>query len=105
MQVAQDEIFGPILSVIDCADADEAVAIANSVPYGLSAGVATSNVRRAHLIAHQLQAGIVWINTWAQFTARTPFGGYKHSGYGRELGPEGIEEYLQTKTVYVDLGS
>jgi len=103
MRVAREEIFGPVLSVIACRDADEAVMIANDVPYGLSAGIATSNLTQAHRIAHRLQAGIVWINTWSEFTARTPFGGYKQSGYGRELGPEGIEEYLQTKTVYVHL--
>jgi aldehyde dehydrogenase (NAD+) len=103
MRVAREEIFGPVLSVLACEGEEEAVAIANAVPYGLSAGVATPNLTRAHRIAHALEAGIVWINTWAQFTARTPFGGYKQSGYGRELGPEGIDEYLQTKTVYVEL--
>jgi aldehyde dehydrogenase (NAD+) len=104
MRVAREEIFGPVLCVLACEDEQQAVAIANGVPYGLSAGVATPDLVRAHRIAHALQAGIVWVNTWAKFTARTPFGGYKQSGYGRELGPEGIEEYLQTKTVYVELG-
>ncbi|HEY3868767.1 MAG TPA: aldehyde dehydrogenase family protein [Actinocrinis sp.] len=105
MRVAQEEIFGPVLSVLRADDADHAVRIANAVPYGLSAGVATTDLTRAHLIAHRLQAGMVWVNTWAEFTARTPFGGYKKSGYGRELGPEGIDEYLQTKTVYLHLGA
>lgn len=103
MRVAREEIFGPILSVLAFDTESEALAIANGLEYGLSAGVATTDLDRAHRIAHALQAGIVWVNTWAQFTARTPFGGYKHSGYGRELGPEGIEEYLQTKTVYLGL--
>jgi acyl-CoA reductase-like NAD-dependent aldehyde dehydrogenase len=104
MRVAREEIFGPVLSLLRCSGEKEAISIANGVPYGLSAGIATPNLARAHRIAHALQAGIVWVNTWAKFTARTPFGGYKQSGYGRELGPEGIDEYLQTKTVYLELG-
>ena len=103
MRIAREEIFGPVLTVLAFDTEAEAVGIANSLPYGLSAGTATTDMRRAHRVAAALQAGIVWINTWSQFTSRTPFGGYKHSGYGRELGPEGIDEYLQTKTVYLEL--
>jgi acyl-CoA reductase-like NAD-dependent aldehyde dehydrogenase len=103
MAIAQDEIFGPVLTVIPFDDEDEAIAIANGTPYGLAAGLHTCDLSRAHRVAARLQAGIVWVNTWAAFENSTSFGGYKQSGYGRELGPEGIEEYLQTKTVYVGL--
>ena len=103
MRIAQEEIFGPVLTVIPFDTDDEAVAIANGTPYGLAAGLHTRDVQRAHRVAARLQAGIVWINTWAQFENCTSFGGYKASGYGRELGPEGIEEYLQYKSVYVNL--
>jgi aldehyde dehydrogenase (NAD+) len=105
MRVAREEIFGPALSVIKFNTEAEALKIANGLPYGLSAGVATNDLNRAHRVAGKLQAGIVWINAWAQFTATTSFGGYKQSGYGREIGPEGIEEYLQSKTVYVELSA
>lgn len=69
----------------------------------MAAGLHTRDINRAHRVAGALQAGVVWINTWGRFENSTPFGGYKSSGYGRELGPEGIDEYLQHKTVYLDL--
>ncbi|WP_328537678.1 aldehyde dehydrogenase family protein [Streptomyces sp. NBC_00344] len=103
MRVAQEEIFGPILTVLPFDTDEEAVEIANGTPYGLASGLHTQNIRRAHNVAAQLQSGIVWVNTWAQFENSTSFGGYKSSGYGRELGPEGIEEYLQYKTVYINV--
>ncbi|WIM92813.1 aldehyde dehydrogenase family protein [Actinoplanes oblitus] len=103
MRIEQEEIFGPVLSVLRFDTDDEAVAIANGTPYGLAAGLHTRDLKRAHRTASRLQAGIVWINTWGQFESSTPFGGYKQSGYGRELGPEGIEEYLQYKTVFVNV--
>ncbi len=103
MRVAREEIFGPVLSVIPFETEAEALAIANGLPYGLSGGVATHDLTRAHRVAANIQAGIVWINTWSQFTTATSFGGYKHSGYGRELGLEGLDEYLQSKTVYVQM--
>ena len=105
MRVAQEEIFGPVLSIIPFDTESEALQIANGLPYGLSAGVATHDLNRAHRVSAKLQAGIVWINSWAQFTATTSFGGYKQSGYGREIGPEGVDEYLQSKTVYVQLNA
>jgi acyl-CoA reductase-like NAD-dependent aldehyde dehydrogenase len=77
--------------------------IANGTPYGLAAGLHTRDVTRAHRVAASLQAGIVWVNTWGRFEDYTPFGGYKASGTGRELGPEGLDEYLQYKTVYLGL--
>ncbi|MET9144324.1 MULTISPECIES: aldehyde dehydrogenase family protein [unclassified Streptomyces] len=103
MRIAQEEIFGPVVTVLPFDTDEEAVEIANGTPYGLAAGLHTSDVRRAHTVAARLQAGIVWVNTWAAFENSTSFGGYKSSGYGRELGPEGIEEYLQYKTVYVNV--
>jgi aldehyde dehydrogenase (NAD+) len=103
MRVAQEEIFGPVLVMLPFTSDDEAVAIANGTPYGLAAGLHTTNLTRAHKVAARLQAGMVWVNTWGLFGNNTPFGGYKASGYGRELGPEGIEEYLQYKTVYVNV--
>jgi acyl-CoA reductase-like NAD-dependent aldehyde dehydrogenase len=105
MRVAQEEIFGPVLSVLTFEDENEAISIANGTPYGLSAGVATHDLNRAHRVCARLQAGIAWANTWSAFTTSTPFGGYKQSGYGRELGPEGIREYLQTKTIYIRLSA
>ncbi|MFB7597518.1 aldehyde dehydrogenase family protein [Streptomyces sp. NPDC056160] len=103
MRIAQEEIFGPVVTVLPFDTDEEAVEIANGTPYGLAAGLHTRDVRRAHTVAARLQAGIVWVNTWAAFENSTSFGGYKSSGYGRELGPEGIEEYLQYKTVYVNV--
>jgi acyl-CoA reductase-like NAD-dependent aldehyde dehydrogenase len=82
---------------------DEAVALANGTPYGLAAGLQTGNVARAHRVAARLHAGIVWVNGWAMLDVAMPFGGCKQSGYGRETGPEGLDEYLQTKSVIVSL--
>jgi acyl-CoA reductase-like NAD-dependent aldehyde dehydrogenase len=101
-RISQEEIFGPVLTVLVFDDEDHAVEIADGTPYGLAAGLHTRDITRAHRVAQRLRAGIVWINTWGRFENYTPFGGYQASGYGRELGPEGIEEYLQYKTVYVD---
>ncbi|MEV7418433.1 aldehyde dehydrogenase family protein [Streptomyces sp. NPDC089919] len=103
MRIAQEEIFGPVLTVIPFDTDDEAVEIANGTPYGLAAGLHTRDLKRAHNVAGRLEAGIVWVNTWAAFENSTSFGGYKASGFGRELGPEGIEEYLQYKTIYVNV--
>jgi len=102
MRIAQEEVFGPVLTITPFDTEDEAVAIANGTPFGLAAGLHTSDVSRAHQVAARLEAGIVWVNAWAMFENSTPFGGYKQSGYGRELGPEGIEEYLQLKTVVIN---
>ena len=83
---------------------DEAIALANDCAYGLSAGLQTTNVARAHRVAAQLKAGIVWVNGWALLDPALPFGGVGRSGYGRENGPEGLDEYLQTKSVVIALG-
>jgi aldehyde dehydrogenase (NAD+) len=102
-KLAQEEVFGPILAVFPFESDDEAVALANDTPYGLAAGVWTRDVRRAHLVARGLQAGTVWINMYRAMAPQSPFGGYKSSGIGRQNGIEGVEEYLQTKSVWCEL--
>jgi aldehyde dehydrogenase (NAD+) len=101
MRIAQEEVFGPVLSVIPFKDEEEAIAIGNDVVYGLAAGVWTQNMRRALLMADKLQAGTVWINTYRAVSYLSPFGGYKRSGIGRESGQEMIKEYLQVKSVWI----
>lgn len=104
MKMVREEIFGPVISAMRFTDADDAIARANATPYGLSAGVFTSNVGRAHRVAHRLRTGTVWVNTYHALDPAVPFGGAKMSGYGKEGGTEHIEEYLATKAVWVDLG-
>ncbi len=101
MRIAQEEVFGPVLSVIPFDDEEEAIAIGNDVVFGLAAGVWTQNMRRALLMAEKLQAGTVWINTYRAVSYLSPFGGYKRSGIGRESGQDMIREYLQTKSVWI----
>jgi phenylacetaldehyde dehydrogenase len=103
MRVAQDEIFGPVLSVISWRDLDELKALANDVRYGLAAGIWTRDTSKALRLADHLEAGTVWINTYGMFDVAVPFGGRKHSGFGRELGAEALEPYLQSKSVWLDL--
>ena len=101
--IAQEEIFGPVLAAMPFRDDGEALDIANRSMYGLAAGVWTSNVKRAHRFARALHAGTVWINTYHPLDAASPFGGYKQSGFGRELGGHALELYTQVKSVWVDL--
>ncbi|MEI8036231.1 MAG: aldehyde dehydrogenase [Betaproteobacteria bacterium] len=101
MRIAQEEVFGPVLSIIPFKDEEEAIHIGNDVVYGLAAGVWTQNMRRAFLMAEKLQAGTVWINTYRAVSFMSPFGGYKRSGIGRESGQDMIYEYLQTKSVWI----
>jgi aldehyde dehydrogenase (NAD+) len=101
MRIAQEEVFGPVLSVIPFKDEEEAIAVGNDVVYGLAAGVWTQNMRRAFLMSEKLQAGTVWVNTYRAVSFMSPFGGYKRSGIGRESGQEMIYEYLQTKSVWI----
>ncbi|MEU9346121.1 aldehyde dehydrogenase family protein [Streptomyces sp. NPDC048278] len=102
-RVVQDEIFGPVLTVQPFDSEDEAVALANSTPYGLAAGIQTGNLARAHRVAARLQAGIVWVNDWAMLDPAVPFGGVKASGFGREYGPEALASYTKVKSVVVSL--
>jgi acyl-CoA reductase-like NAD-dependent aldehyde dehydrogenase len=102
MRISQEEVFGPVLSVIPFDDEDEAVRIANDTIYGLAAGVWTTSMRRAISMSERLEAGTVWVNTYRAVSYLSPFGGYKRSGIGRENGMEAIREYLQTKSVWID---
>lgn len=104
MAHVQQEIFGPVMSVLKFRTEEEVIARANHSDYGLAAGVFTQNLGRAHRVIHQLQAGICWINTWGDSPAEMPVGGYKHSGIGRENGPETLRHYTQTKSVLVEMG-
>jgi acyl-CoA reductase-like NAD-dependent aldehyde dehydrogenase len=103
MRIANEEVFGPVLSVIPFDDEDEAVRIANNTAYGLAAGVWTQSIRRALLMSERLEAGTVWVNTYRAVSYMSPFGGYKRSGIGRESGIDGIRDYLQTKSVWIDI--
>jgi len=102
MKIWQEEIFGPVLSVMQFNDEDEAVRIANDTMYGLAAGVWSSNVKRALRIGKCIRAGTVWINDYHLLTTYAPRGGYKQSGFGRELGEDGLYEYMQTKHYFVN---
>jgi len=103
MRIAQEEIFGPVLSIMTYADEDEAVAIANDSIYGLAAAVWTADNERGLEMAGRLRAGTVWINDVHMVNCAMPFGGYKQSGVGRELGPHALDAYLETKNVHLDL--
>jgi aldehyde dehydrogenase (NAD+) len=103
MRIAQEEIFGPVISTLPFDTIEEAVARANATPYGLAAGVFTRDVGNAHRIARQLRAGSVWVNTYHALDPAVPFGGYKMSGYGREGGAEHLESYLNTKAIWLNI--
>ncbi len=103
MRVAQEEIFGPVVSVLTFKDEEDLIRQANETIYGLSAGIWTRDITRAHRFAKEIKAGVVWINTFNMFNAASPFGGYKQSGYGREMGKHALELYTQVKSVWVDL--
>ena len=103
MTIAREEIFGPVLAVIDFEGEDEAVARANQSDYGLAAAVWTRDIKKAHRVARRVQAGTVWVNTYNVYDTAAPFGGYKQSGFGREMGQHALDSYMQVKTVMVDL--
>lgn len=101
MTIAKEEIFGPVLSVLTFRDESDAVVIGNGTIYGLAAGVFTRDVSRAHRMARALKAGTVWVNTYNLYDPALPFGGFKQSGFGRELGAAAFEQYTQTKSVWM----
>lgn len=103
MKIAQEEIFGPVLSVLTFDDVDEVIEQANNNPYGLAAAVWTRDVKKAHSVSRRLKAGTVWINTYGLMDASLPFGGYKSSGFGRELGASALEHYTEMKTVWLNM--
>lgn len=103
MTIARDEVFGPVLSIFTFDTEEEAIKLANDTRYGLAAGIWTLNVQRAHRVSAKVKAGSVWINAYRTFGPYAPFGGFKHSGIGRENGREGMAEYLETKTVWIEL--
>ena len=103
MTISREEIFGPVLAAIEFADLDEAIAKANDTAYGLAAGVWTRDIKKAHYVARKLQAGTVWINTYNVYDTAVPFGGYKQSGFGREMSAHALQHYTQVKSVWVDL--
>jgi betaine-aldehyde dehydrogenase len=102
-RIAREEIFGPVASVIPFDGEAEAIRIANDTPYGLAAAVWTRDIFKAFRVVKSLRAGIVWVNHMQPTYVEAPWGGYKQSGFGRELGPWGLEEYLETKQVFVNL--
>ena len=102
--IMNEEVFGPVLAVTPLRDEDEVTKLANATRFGLAAGVWTRDLRRAHTMARRLQAGTVWINIYRALAFNSPFGGYKSSGLGRANGMESVDQYLQTKSVWVELG-
>ena len=101
--IAREEIFGPVLATLTFEDEEDAVELANRTVYGLAAAIWTRDVKRAHRVAARIDAGTIWVNTYHPLDAASPFGGYKQSGYGRELGKHALELYTQVKSVWVDL--
>ncbi|HZQ25329.1 MAG TPA: aldehyde dehydrogenase family protein [Terriglobales bacterium] len=103
MTIAREEIFGPVLATLTFDDVDQVVDLANQNPYGLAAAVWTRDLGKAHRISRQLRAGLVWINTYGMMDAAMPFGGFKNSGFGRELGMHAIEHYTELKSVWLNM--
>lgn len=103
MKIAQEEIFGPVLATLSFENIDEVAELANKNIYGLAAAIWTNDIKKAHQLSRRLKAGTVWINTYGVMDAALPFGGYKQSGFGRELGMHAIEHYTELKTVWMSL--
>ena len=103
MTIAREEIFGPVLAVLPFDDVEHGIALANQTMYGLAAGIWTKDITKAHRAARAIRAGTVWINTYNFSDSGAPFGGFKASGFGRDLGKDALDGYLETKTVWVAL--
>ena len=103
MSIVREEIFGPVVVAEPFSDPADLVRRANQTQYGLAAGIWTRDISKAHRIAADLRAGTVWINCYNVFDAALPFGGYKQSGWGREMGPESLELYTETKSIVIGL--
>jgi acyl-CoA reductase-like NAD-dependent aldehyde dehydrogenase len=103
MTIAREEIFGPVLAVLPFDDFEHAVKLGNQTMYGLAAGIWTRDIQKAHRAARAIRAGTVWINTYNSYDSAAPFGGFKASGFGRDLGTDALDSYLETKTVWVGL--
>ena len=103
MAIAREEIFGPVLATLTFDDADQVAELANQNPYGLAAAIWTRDIKQAHALSRRLKAGTVWINTYGLMDASLPFGGYKQSGFGRDLGAQALESYTEVKTVWLGL--
>jgi len=101
MKIAKEEIFGPVMSILKFKDMDEVIKRANSSEYGLGAGIVTKNIENALKLSNALRAGTVYVNCYNVFDANTPFGGFKDSGIGRELGEPALHNYLESKTVII----
>ena len=101
--IAQEEIFGPVLATLTFDDLDQVAAMATANPYGLAAAIWTNDIKRAHALSRRLNAGTVWINTDGVMDASLPFGGFKSSGFGRELGSDALDHYTETKTVWLQM--
>ena len=104
MKIAREEIFGPVLATLSFDDVDQVVELANQNEYGLASAVWTRDIKKAHMVSRRLRAGTVWINTYGLMDASLPFGGYKSSGFGRELGARALEHYTETKSIWLNMG-
>lgn len=102
MRIVQEEVFGPVVTIEGFSDESEAIRLANDSIYGLAGGVFTEDIAKANRVANKLKMGTVWINDFHPYFAQAPWGGYKQSGIGRELGKEGLEEYLISKHIFTN---
>ena len=103
MKIVDEEIFGPVLAVLTFENEAQGIELANRSMYGLAAGIWTKDIQKAHRVARAIKAGTVWVNTYNFYDPAAPFGGYKASGFGRDLGREALDNYTETKTVWVGL--